>query len=105
MTNKIFSLNYWTNEEGKFAYSLEDKNLELLIVSQFTLLADVKKGKKPSWHRAAKSQHGKELYDFFIHECRSRYKKIQEGVFGAYMLVELVNDGPMTLILNSDELF
>jgi len=95
--NKVLKLKLF-NDGG----SLENMGLELLIVSQFTLFANVKKGTKPSWSKAAKPQFAKKLYDLFINMVKNKHPhKVKTGVFGADMKVKLINDGPVTLIIDT----
>ena len=83
---------------------LQDVNGELLIVSQFTLLADCKKGRRPSFVKAGNPQKAEEMYEEFIRVCKEKVPKVEHGVFGADMKVELLNDGPFTIVLDSKEL-
>ena len=79
--------------------SLKDVNGELLIVSQFTLYADCSGGNRPSFVNAAKPEKANELYEYFIQECKKQNINVEHGIFGADMKVELLNDGPVTIIL------
>ena len=76
----------------------------LLVVSQFTLYADCRKGRRPSFVKAGSPEEAEKMYRAFIGECRKRIPTVKHGEFGAYMQVELVNDGPFTIVLDSDEL-
>ena len=105
MVHKFFNIYYFTKGKEKAKFTIEERQCELLIVSQFTLFADLKKGKNPSWHKAASPVIAKKLYDLFCQKVCERYSKIKTGDFGAFMKVELVNDGPFTILLDSDELF
>ena len=89
-------------EEGKTNLSIEDVGGEILVVSQFTLLADCKKGRRPSFIKAGDPKTAEEMYELFIEECKKRISKVEHGSFGSDMKVELVNDGPFTIILDSD---
>ena len=106
MVDKIRRLRIFADENGKINLSIEDINGEILVVSQFTLYADCKKGNRPSFTDAGSPALAEELYNYFIEICRgdSRgrpFKKVGQGVFGAHMRVSLVNDGPFTVILES----
>ncbi|MDR1941905.1 MAG: D-tyrosyl-tRNA(Tyr) deacylase [Endomicrobium sp.] len=102
MFEKIKSLRIFSNEDGKFDKSLEDIKGSLLIVSQFTLYADCKRGKRPDFTGAALYKDGKILYEEFLNAARASSLNVVTGKFGADMLVELQNDGPVTIILDSD---
>lgn len=104
MVKKIIDLRLFQDENGKTNLSLEDVGGELLVVSQFTLLADCRKGRRPSSVKAGSPAEAKKMYEAFIEECRTRIDTVKHGEFGAYMQVELVNDGPFTIVLDSDEL-
>lgn len=105
MADKICKLRIFEDENGKTNLSLADVGGELLVISQFTLYADCKKGNRPSFIRAGAPDRANELYEYFIGRCRQRVTKVEHGSFGADMKVELVNDGPFTLALDSAELF
>lgn len=79
--------------------SLKDVNGQLLIVSQFTLYANCEDGNRPSFIEAAKSQQAEELYEYFCSECEKNNVQVEKGIFGAHMEVELLNDGPVTIII------
>lgn len=104
MVKKIIDLRLFQDENGKTNLSLEDVGGELLVVSQFTLLADCRKGRRPSFVKAGSPAEAKRMYEAFIEECRNRIDTVKHGEFGAYMQVELVNDGPFTIVLDSNEL-
>lgn len=104
MIRKMLGLRIFADENGKTNLSLADVKGELLLVSQFTLYADCKKGNRPSFIRAGKPDMANEMYEYIISECRKTVDVVQTGSFGADMQVELLNDGPFTIILDSDEL-
>jgi D-tyrosyl-tRNA(Tyr) deacylase len=97
---KIARLRVFPDEEGRFDRSLVDVGGSALVVSQFTLLADVAKGNRPSFSEAAPPEDAEPLYERFCHELRALGVPVETGVFGATMVVELVNDGPVTLIVD-----
>lgn len=105
IADKITGLRVFEDSEGKMNLSIEDVGGELLSVSQFTLLADARKGKRPSFVRAARPETAKPLYEYFNERVRSRGIKVAEGVFQAEMLVRINNDGPVTILLDSKKLF
>ena len=96
MTNKIINFKMLDGPKGISSRSLKDSNEEVLIVSQFTLAAITNKGNKPSFHKAAKTDNAKLLYDKFLREFRNLFPKVEEGKFGAFMEIHLVNKGPVT---------
>jgi D-tyrosyl-tRNA(Tyr) deacylase len=104
MIDKMFRLRVFEDENGKTNLNLEQVDGGLLLVSQFTLYADVKSGNRPGFSRACKPDRASELYDYIVEECHKRNDKVGTGEFGADMKVSLVNDGPFTIILDSDEL-
>lgn len=101
MVNKIVNLRIFSDEEGKMNLSLKDVQGELLVISQFTLFADCKKGNRPSFSSAGKTEIAKELYEVFIEECKNMQITTEHGMFGADMKVSLTNDGPVTIILEN----
>lgn len=105
MVSKILSLRVFADENGKINLSLQDVNGSILSVSQFTLYGDVKHGRRPSFTNALNPHNAEPLYDYFNQLLEEQYGKLSTGVFGADMLVESVNEGPFTLILDSKELF
>ncbi len=105
MIKKLLGLRIFEDENGKTNLSLADVNGELLLVSQFTLYADCKKGNRPSFVRAGEPRFANQLYEYMIDVCRSQVSVVETGEFGADMKVSLQNDGPFTVILDSDEIF
>ena len=101
---KIRKLRIFYNEAGKFDKSVEEINGEILIVSQFTLYGNCKKGNRPDFLEAAGFEQGKKLYDDFLNIAKRSGLKIESGEFGADMLVEIHNDGPVTIIADSKDL-
>lgn len=102
MVEKIANLRVFEDENGKMNLSLLDINGTLLIVSQFTLLADCSHGRRPSFINAGDPQKAKELFDLFVEKFKKMNIPVQTGVFGADMLVTIYNDGPATFILESE---
>lgn len=105
MVDKILSLRVFPDDHGQINLSLQDVNGEILSVSQFTLYADTKKGRRPSFVKALRPAEAEPLYDYFNSQIEVKYGRLSSGVFGADMKVSSVNDGPFTLILDSTELF
>lgn len=103
LSRKIVELRIFSDAAGKFASSVRDVGGALLIVSQFTLYADVRKGRRPSFTQAAEPTTAESLYEYFIDRCRCHGVPVETGRFRADMAVGLVNDGPVTLILDSVE--
>lgn len=105
LAEKTVNLRIMADENQKMNKSIMDVAGEILVVSQFTLYADVKGGRRPSFIKAAKPEVANTLYISFVDKLKSLgVKKVATGEFGAYMEVELINDGPVTIILDSDEL-
>ena len=104
MLKKLIGLRIFEDSEGKTNLSLEAVSGSILLVSQFTLYADCKKGNRPSFIRAGEPQKARDLYEYMIKECKKLVPVVESGIFGADMKVSLVNDGPFTIILDSDEI-
>lgn len=104
LVKKMLGLRIFEDEQGKTNLSLADVDGELLLVSQFTLYADCKKGNRPSFTKAGKPDMANPMYEYIIAKCKETLRDVQTGVFGADMKVELMNDGPFTIILDSDEI-
>ncbi len=104
LLRKVIGLRIFDDDQGKTNLSLQDVDGELLVVSQFTLLADCKKGRRPSFVKAGDPARAQEMYEAFIRESRQLVRRVQHGVFGAVMEVELCNDGPFTIVLDSRDL-
>lgn len=106
LIKKMLGMRIFQDENGKTNLSLDDVGGELLLISQFTLYADCKKGNRPSFIKSGPAEHAQELYEYIISSCKTRKPdmKTETGIFGADMKVELLNDGPFTIILDSSEL-
>ncbi len=102
LIQKLINLRIFSDADGKMNLSVQDCGGELLVVSQFTLYADTKKGNRPSYIRAARPEQAIPLYEFFLQELQKQFQgPIQTGQFGADMKVSLINDGPVTIIIDS----
>jgi len=105
MVDKLANLRLFPDEEDKMNLSLDDIAGEILVISQFTLYGDARKGRRPSFSDSAPAAEAQELYETFLSLLRERGLRVQAGQFQAYMQVELTNDGPVTIMLDSEKLF
>ncbi len=99
MINKMLNLRIFTDENYKMNLSLKDVEGEILLISQFTLYGNCQSGNRPSFTEVAKPDVAEELYNYIIEKTKTEIKKVQTGIFGAHMEVSLINDGPVTIIL------
>lgn len=104
MINKLLHLRIFADEDGKTNLDLKSVGGELLIISQFTLYADCRKGNRPSFINAGKPEFANEMYEYILKKCAEEIPHVAHGVFGAHMDVSLNNNGPFTIILDSDEI-
>jgi len=104
MIRKMINMRIFQDENDKTNLALSDVDGELLLVSQFTLYADCRKGNRPSFIKAGSPDLANELYEYIISECRKQVPKVEKGEFGADMKVSLINDGPFTIVLDSQDL-
>ena len=104
MIKKLIGLRIFEDENGKTNLALKDVDGELLLISQFTLYADCKKGNRPSFIKAGNPELANSLYEYIIAACKKEVPVVETGSFGADMKVELLNDGPFTILLDSDEI-
>lgn len=102
MIHKLLNLRIFSDENGKTNLNISSVNGELLIISQFTLYADCKHGNRPSFINAGNPELANELYEYIIDKCKESVSKVEHGQFGAEMKVSLLNDGPFTIMLDSD---
>lgn len=105
MVQKLLHLRINPDENGKTNRSLSDVGGSLLLISQFTLYADAHHGNRPNFLRAGSPDHAEKLYDYIVTRCRKSVPDVQCGVFGAHMHLTLTNEGPFTILLDSDEIF
>ena len=105
LVEKVLSLRVFEDAGGRMNLSLAEADGALLAVSQFTLYGDARKGRRPSWFDAAPPELARPLYEFFVAEARARGARVETGSFQAMMEVELINDGPVTILLDSRKLF
>jgi len=101
LIKKITNLRIMSDADDKMNLSLQDVNGQVLVISQFTLAANVSKGNRPSFINAADPQTGEKYYNLFINKLRQNGLTVATGQFGAYMKIDLINDGPVTIIINS----
>lgn len=104
MIKKLIGMRIFEDENGKTNLSLADVNGSLLLISQFTLYADCKKGNRPSFINAGNPELANHLYEYIIDKCKEQISNVQTGSFGADMKISLLNDGPFTIVLDSKEL-
>ena len=104
LVKKLIGLRIFADSEGKTNLALADVGGELLLISQFTLYADCRKGNRPSFVKAGAPDFAGEMYEYIVAECKKQLPKVETGSFGAHMKVELLNDGPFTVILDSNEI-
>jgi len=105
LADKVAGLRIFHDAEGKMNRSVADANGAVLCVSQFTLYGDVRRGKRPSFDEAARPERARELYEYFVAQIRREGLRCETGVFQTDMKVELINDGPVTILLDSSKLF
>ncbi len=104
MVKKLVNMRIFEDDNGKTNLALADVNGQLLLISQFTLYADCRKGNRPSFINAGGPDMANELYEYIVEECGKSVPEVQKGIFGADMKVSLVNDGPFTIVLDSAEI-
>ncbi len=105
LADKIPQLRIFNDENGKMNLSLNDVGGEILCISQFTLYANTRKGRRPSYIHAAPPEKAQPLYEYFMGQLEKKHLKVERGLFGALMLVKIFNDGPVTIILESKDRF
>ena len=104
MIRKLLGLRIFSDENDKINLSIQDVSGSLLLISQFTLYANCRKGNRPSFVEAGKPDFANEMYEYIIQECKKEIANVQTGIFGADMKISLVNNGPFTIVLDSDDL-
>lgn len=104
MFQKLLKLRIFEDENGKTNLDIKSVNGELLIISQFTLYADCRHGNRPSFIGAGTPDQANALYEYFLSQCRKEIPVVEQGIFGTHMMVSLINDGPFTIVLDSDEI-
>lgn len=104
MVKKLIGMRIFEDENGKTNLDIKTVHGDMLIISQFTLYADCKKGNRPSFINAGEPQMANELYEYILAKCREEIPVVEKGIFGADMKVELLNDGPFTIVLDSAEI-
>ncbi|GAB4073338.1 D-tyrosyl-tRNA(Tyr) deacylase [Barrientosiimonas marina] len=103
LVNKLVNLRIFSDEDGKMNHSLKDISYDVLSISQFTLYADTRKGRRPNYLQAAKPEQARALYDYFNEQIKAHHVDVKTGEFGEEMQIQLTNDGPVTIILDSAE--
>ncbi|MCR5704275.1 MAG: D-tyrosyl-tRNA(Tyr) deacylase [Eubacterium sp.] len=104
MVKKLCNMRIFDDEKGKTNLSLADVDGQLLLISQFTLYADCKKGNRPSFTKAGAPDMANEMYEYIIKQCQEKVPVVERGIFGADMKIQLLNDGPFTVLLDSNEI-
>lgn len=104
MIKKMLQMRIFADDQGKTNLSLKDVDGNLLLISQFTLYANCKKGNRPSFIEAGNPELANSLYEYIIEECKKEIPMVQTGIFGADMKLSLINDGPFTIVLDSEQL-
>lgn len=105
MFNKLKNIRIFEDDEGKMNLSIADKGYGLLLIPNFTVYADARKGNRPSFAMGAKPDEARVSFNAFVEYAKKNYDKVESGIFQADMKVELLNDGPITILLDSDKLF
>ena len=104
LCNKILNLRIFQDEQGKMNRSIRDIDGEMLVISQFTLMANYRHGNRPDFMASAKPEEANRLYEYFKSLAASQLRRVESGIFGAHMQVSLLNDGPVTIVMDSDVL-